>query len=225
MKRAGIIACCLVLVATTGFSQKLWSIRGSWISSANTLAKNDYNAEKYKTPNSFMVGFTHGNFDVGTYGWYGMQYGVAFRNLNMKSRTSTTVFNISWVEVPVDFAFAANLFGFLPIGMHGGLYITVPVKYKGSIDRYNQPKYAYGNQTYERPFVMAGLRGGFNCSIKTTKKSAITAFVSYSASIMALAKPAGDAVTVEYKIPLPVFAEFGLSYMFGKDEIERPFGR
>lgn len=218
-----VILAVWALWATTLHAQvKFWGIRASIPSSVGTLGGNKFNTDGYKARATFAIAATFSKIHTGEVGWTGYSIGLGYRKFDLQGTTSSTNLQIQWVEVPVEFHATGNFFRILPLGFHIGGFIATPFQCKGSIYRYNQANYDFGNQQYEKPYAIVGFKGGLNLSLALKKKYIFTFFGSYNLSFLRVAKSAPEGVTPEFDIPLPTFFEWGVSFMLGKNQLDKP---
>ncbi|UPT67834.1 MAG: hypothetical protein M0D57_03990 [Sphingobacteriales bacterium JAD_PAG50586_3] len=214
-----------VLLTTQTLAQtNLWGVRASLHGASSTLASEKFDAANgfNKTGPNFTIGLSYARIKTGQVGWVGWVSGFSYRQMDIVSKTSATNFNIKWLEIPVELSATGNIFGFLPIGIQLGAFGAIPFQYKGAVYRYQQPNYEYGNEQYERPFFILGFKGGLSTSIGIKGKFITTLFANYNFGLLPLAPPPPDGVTRPYDIPLPTIAEFGISFLFGREPIEKP---
>jgi hypothetical protein len=219
------LAALLCLLSITVFSQaNLWGVRASLHGNTSTLGSDKFDAANgfNKTGGNFSVGLTYARIKTGQVGWVGWVSGFSYRQMDIISKTSATNFSFKWLEIPVELSATGNFFGFLPVGFQLGAFGAIPFQYKGAVYRYQQPNYEYGNEQYEKPFFILGFKGGVSTSIGIKGKLITTLFANYNFGLIPLAPPPPDGVTKAYDIPLPTIAEFGVSFLFGREPIEKP---
>lgn len=225
MSNKVLLLCVLCLLHTGVFAQtSLWGVRASLHGATSTLASDKYDAANgfNKTGPNFAFGFSYARIKTGQVGWVGWVSGFSYRQMDIVSKTTPTNFTFKWLEIPVELSATGNFFGFLPIGFQLGAFGAIPLQYKGAVYRYQQPNYEYGNEQYEKPFFILGLKGGLSTSIGIKGKIITTLFANYNFGLVPLAPPPPDGVTQAYDIPLPTIAEFGISFLFGNESLEKP---
>lgn len=225
MKIKIYLAALVCLLSVNVFSQtSLWGVRASLHGATSTLGSDKFDAANgfNKTGGNFSVGLTYAHIKTGQVGWVGWVSGFNYRQMDIISKTSATNFSFKWLEIPVELSATGNFFGFLPVGFQLGAFGAIPFQYKGAVYRYQQPNYEYGNEQYEKPFFILGFKGGVSTSIGIKGKLITTLFANYNFGLIPLAPPPPDGVTKAYDIPLPTIAEFGVSFLFGREPIEKP---
>lgn len=225
MSNKVLLLCVLCLLHTGIFAQtSLWGVRASLHGATSTLASDKYDAANgfNKTGPNFALGLTYASIKTGQVGWVGWVSGFSYRQMDIVSKTTSTNFSFKWIEIPVELSATGNFLGFLPIGLQLGAFGAIPLQYKGAVYRYQQPNYEYGNEQYEKPFFILGLKGGLSTSIGIKGKFITTLFANYNMGLIQLAPPPPDGVTRAYDIPLPTIAEFGISFLFGNESLKKP---
>lgn len=206
----------LLLSHSLNAQSNIWGVRGC-LHSVGLLSASDFNAEGFSNKKTYSAGLTFTRIVENTsYTWAGYVTGLTYRHFNITSKTSSTNFQLSWVEIPFDYHRTFNLYNAIPIGFSVGLFGAMPTEYKGSIARYQLPSYEYGNKKYEKPAFILGLLLGPTLSFRV-KHIYTTLFAGYNLSFIPISPKVPEGVTKDYKTPLPSFLEFGLAIGYSKN--------
>jgi hypothetical protein len=219
---ATALAC---LICTGLFAQaNLWGVRASLHGNTSTLASDKFDAANgfNNKGGNLAFGLSYAKIKTGQVGWTGIVTGITYRQMNIVSKTNTTNFQFKWLEIPAELSMTGNFFGFLPVGLQLGAFGAVPFQYKGSVYRYQQPEYVYGNEKYEKPYFILGFKGGATASFGIKGNFITTFFANYSFGFIPIGPAPAEGVTRAYDTPLPAFVDFGICFLFGKEAVEKP---
>jgi hypothetical protein len=133
--------------------------------------------------------------------------------MHLQSTSSSTNFDIYALELPVNMGLQAHALGFIPIGVDLGAFVSVPLKYRGAVYRYQQPDYIYGNEKYEKPYAIIGLRGGMSSAFDLLQRFRVYGFIHFDFGLIPIVPAAPDDIEPEFGALVYNSWEFGLGFV------------
>lgn len=209
---------CNLLFADWGIDsdRKGWGIRATQHKSGGVLNDDQFNAADGFITKKMGYSVFVGRYNISEINpnvWRSLSYGITYRQLNFQSKTSSTRFNFSALEFPLNLNLCVHGGGRYPLALDAGVYVSVPLKYEGYVYRYQQTEYEYGREKYEKPYCILGLRGGVSIPLDLFQRIRITPFAHFNFGLIPAVPGAPDGVEPVYDAAIYRCGEIGVEFV------------